>query len=77
MYVMLRANGFLSNIRHEMPTGLAAFVIAEVFYKFHSFTLEWLACLATWFVFSWMASAASSLLKGRNKEVSHEQEKVN
>ena len=29
---------------------LVAFVIAELFYKFHSFTLECAAFLATWFV---------------------------
>jgi hypothetical protein len=29
-----------------------AFLIAEFFYKFHSFTLECLAFLATWFVLS-------------------------
>jgi hypothetical protein len=26
-------------------------VVAELFYKFHSFTLECLAFLATWYVF--------------------------
>jgi hypothetical protein len=29
---------------------LVSFVIAEFFYKFHSFTLECAAFLATWFV---------------------------
>ena len=72
MYVMLRANGILSNIRHEMPTGLVAFAIAEVFYKFHSFALECLAFLATWFVLSWLASVVTSLFKDRTKEVRHE-----
>lgn len=28
----------------------AAFLIAEIFYKFHSFTLECVAFLATWLV---------------------------
>jgi hypothetical protein len=31
----------------EMPSGVAAFVIAEVWYKFHSFTLECAAFLVT------------------------------
>jgi hypothetical protein len=35
----------------QMPTFIAALVIAEVFYKFHSFTLECLAFLATWSLF--------------------------
>jgi len=32
------------------PSALVAIIIAEVFYKFHSFTLECLAFLATWYV---------------------------
>ena len=32
------------------PAATAAIVIAEIFYKFHSFTLECLAFLATWYV---------------------------
>ena len=34
----------------RLPGLLLAFVIAEVFYKFHSFTLECGAFLATWLV---------------------------
>jgi hypothetical protein len=34
----------------QAPAFLVSFVIAELFYKFHSFTLECLAFLATWFV---------------------------
>jgi hypothetical protein len=33
-----------------LATLAVAFVIAEQFYKFHSFTLETLAFLATWWV---------------------------
>ena len=33
-----------------LPTGAVALVIAELFYKFHSFTLECVAFLATWLV---------------------------
>lgn len=35
-----------------------AFVIAEMFYKFHSFTLEAAAFLATWYVLRIVARAA-------------------
>ncbi|MDQ3935455.1 MAG: hypothetical protein M3340_12585 [Actinomycetota bacterium] len=34
----------------QAPVFLAALVIAELFYKFHSFTLECLAFVATWWV---------------------------
>jgi hypothetical protein len=33
-----------------LPSGAVALVIAELFYKFHSFTLECLAFLGTWYV---------------------------
>ncbi len=72
MYIMLRANGWLSTISHEVPAGLAALAFAEVFYKFHSFTLECLAFLATWYVFSWIESLASALFRNRKKGVSHD-----
>ncbi len=34
----------------EGPSLVGAWIIAEVFYKFHSFSLETGAFLATWFV---------------------------
>lgn len=36
----------------EAPTLLISLVVAEVFYKFGSFTLEAVALLATWWVLS-------------------------
>lgn len=45
----------------ELPAGLAAWVVAELFYKFHSFTLECAAFLGTWYVIG----ALFSLLAGR------------
>jgi len=36
--------------KRQLPVFLVSFVIAEFFYKFHSFTLECAAFLATWFV---------------------------
>lgn len=35
--------------RRQLPLFLTALVIAELFYKFHSFTLECGAFLATWY----------------------------
>lgn len=36
--------------KRQLPAFLIAFLFAELFYKFHSFTLECAAFLATWFV---------------------------
>lgn len=50
MYMLTRAVPLCSLLAVRLPCLAAAFVIAEVFYKFHSFTLECLAFLATWYV---------------------------
>ena len=50
MYTLVRSMPVRRFLATQAPSLLAAFVIAELFYKFHSFTLECLAFLATWFV---------------------------
>jgi len=50
MYTLLRALPTSRLAKEQFPALLAAFLIAEAFYKFHSFTLECIAFLATWFV---------------------------
>jgi len=67
MFQMVRSLGIRSTVRHELPSGAAAFVIAELFYKFHSFALEALAFLATWAVLSWLEKQVTSLLAGRER----------
>ena len=47
--------------KRQLPVFLVALLIAELFYKFHSFTLECAAFLATWFVLD----AAVHLFTGR------------
>ena len=37
-------------ILQQLPALLVSLFIAELLYKFHSFTLEFLAFLATWYV---------------------------
>lgn len=45
--------------REAVPFGVSL-LIAELFYKFHSFTLEALAFVATWYVLSALLSALIS-----------------
>jgi len=52
MYSLVRSLGFQQVVRQEGIPFLVAFVIAESFYKFHSFTLETVAFLATWYCLS-------------------------
>lgn len=47
-------------LTRQVPTLLVALVIAEVLYKFGSFTLEAVAFLATWFV---LDAALSKLIE--------------
>ncbi len=50
MFHLVRTLTIPQLLTRQMPTLIVSFVIAELFYKFHSFTLECAAFLATWFV---------------------------
>lgn len=61
---------------HNLRTGitlresgvlLIAFLIAEFFYKFHSFTLECVAFLATWYALGAIAAMLGALIGSRRK----------
>ena len=62
MYLLIRK---LSSVRmavEQLSSMGFAWIIAEIFYKFHSFTLEVAAFLATWFVIDWVVQMLSSRL---------------
>lgn len=48
MYSLMRLLPLRRLLLEQVPALAVSFVIAEVCYKFHSFTLECLAFLATW-----------------------------
>jgi hypothetical protein len=48
MYTLIRSIPLHQLLTTQAPALLVSFAIAEMFYKFHSFTLECLAFLATW-----------------------------
>ena len=50
MYTLVRSMPLKQLLIEQLPALIVAIIIAELFYKFHSFTLEALAFLATWFV---------------------------
>lgn len=52
MYSYFRSQGFKLFMVAEAPYFLIAFLIANTFYKFHSFGLELFAFMGTWFVLS-------------------------
>ena len=67
MYTLLRSLPLSTLLSTQAPTLFASFVIAELFYKFHSFTLECLAFLATWFVLDAAATTVRNLWVDRSK----------
>lgn len=62
MYQLLKSLSNRELFQRQLPVLLSSFVIAELFYKFHSFTLETAAFLATWFVLDWMAGQVTRIL---------------
>lgn len=62
MYTFLRGLKSRRVALTELPALSGSVVIAELFYKFHSFSLECLAFLATWLVLGGIASLAGSLV---------------
>jgi hypothetical protein len=50
MYTLIRSIPLRQLLLEQAPVIAASLVIAELFYKFHSFTLECIAFLATWYI---------------------------
>ncbi|THK34863.1 hypothetical protein EHS39_28270 [Ensifer sp. MPMI2T] len=65
MFTLIRTLGLETALARELPPLIAAFLLAELFYKFGSFALECLAFLATWYVLS---AIWSLLSKGTGKD---------
>ena len=63
MYTLIKAIPLRNLLIEQAPALILSLVIAELFYKFHSFTLETMAFLATWFVADGLISAARRILK--------------
>ena len=50
MYTLIRSIPLRQLLLEQVPALGLSFITAELFYKFHSFTLECLAFLGTWYV---------------------------
>ncbi|HXH09156.1 MAG TPA: hypothetical protein VNP04_05240 [Alphaproteobacteria bacterium] len=50
MYTLIRSLPLRQLLLEQVPALGLSFIIAELFYKFHSFTLECVAFLGTWYV---------------------------
>ena len=65
MYTLLRSVPLRSLLIAQAPALGGSLLIAERFYRFHSFTLECLAFLATWFVLDVAISTLTKRLSHR------------
>ena len=70
MFTLLRMLSAKRILIEQLPAIAGAWVIAELFYKFHSFTLECAAFLVTWFVFDASIQFAKRLFGAALKPVS-------
>ena len=68
MYTLVRSITLRDLVLAQAPALLISMAIAEMFYKFHSFTLETMAFLGNWFVVDGAISLGSRFLsKHRNR----------
>jgi len=65
MYTLFRSGPLHSLVAIQAPALLLSLVIAGLFYKFHSFTLECAAFLLTWFAIDAALSCIRSLWPAR------------
>jgi hypothetical protein len=56
MFSLIQNLGFRKFLRREASPLVLSMVIAELFFRFHSFTLECVSFLATWYAISLLAS---------------------
>ena len=63
MYTLIRSIPLRMLIMEQAPALGLSWLLAEMFYKFHSFTLETMAFLGTWFAIDGAISFVRRLLK--------------
>lgn len=66
MYSMIKRISYSELLLEQLPVLTASVLLAELLYKFHSFTLECLAFLTTWYVLD----AAVKFIRGSDRDES-------
>ncbi|CAN5845178.1 hypothetical protein BH24DEI2_BH24DEI2_12760 [soil metagenome] len=62
MFTLIHSSPARQVLSRALPSFVISFILAELFYKFHSFALECLAFLATWYVLESVFQMVSTLL---------------
>lgn len=65
MYTLLKSVGLQVVLAQEVPYFIISFVIASLFYKWHSFAWETIGFLATWAILSYLGNTLVSRLQGK------------
>ena len=65
MYTLIRSVTLRHLLVEQAPALFLSFIIAELFYKFHSFTLECMAFLATWYILDFLTQLIVKGLRAR------------
>jgi hypothetical protein len=76
MFRLLRLMTLKQCFTEQIPALVGAAVIAEFFYKFHSFLLETGAFLATWFVLDLVLQGVAWLLSAKTPATSATESKL-
>ena len=63
MYTLIRSIPLRELLAEQAPAMGASLLIAELFYKFHSFALEAIAFLATWYLADGFIKLVRRLIK--------------
>lgn len=58
LFSLVKELGIHETLKRESVPLVLSFMIAEFFYKFHSFALECMGFLATWIILSYLQSLA-------------------
>ena len=67
MYTLMNSIPLRQMLLEQAPIIVISLIIAELFYKFHSFTLECIAFLATWYVLDVLVKFLSKNWKRRSE----------
>ena len=68
MYTLVRSIPLRQLLLEQAPIIMASLLIAELLYKFHSFTLECIAFLVTWYVLDLVTNYMSNAVMRKKAE---------
>jgi hypothetical protein len=67
MYTLVQSIPFRELLLRQAPALFVSLVIAEIFFKFHSFTLECIAFLVTWYAIDAVVELIRSAWRTRSE----------